>query len=159
MPQASLFLDILNAVKSVIDTLSLTDWNSNAVPTIVRKTAAYRQQVDASYRPPTIFISPSHKGEQIKLLTFGDYIHPIYSVDVFTVAAGNQDLNVHIDYYLSWRQTLRRAFQGPTLSGVSAVWDTNMKPGSALDEATISKNYDVLLLTIEFQTSEQRLTT
>lgn len=159
MPQASNYYSILTAVQSVINGLGLVDWNNNAVPVVVRKKPAFRQKVDSANPPPVIYVSRARKPERIEPKVFGDTVWAVYPVLISTLASGNQDLNAHIDFYLAWRQQLRRAFQGPQLSGASAVWDTNMLPETLLDEAAISKNWDVELLTVEFRTSEQRLTT
>ena len=162
MPQASNYYSILAAVQSVIQGLNLTDWNSRAIPIVVRKTAAYRQQVDAASVPPVIYVSRAKK-ERVEPKIFNTStlgtVWVWYPVLISTVVGGNRDLNAHIDYYLNWRQTLREAFQSPTLAGVSAVWDSNMFPDTLLDEASIGKNYDIELLTVEFRTAEQRLTT
>lgn len=159
MPQASNYYSILTAAQGAIQGLGLTDWNNNAVPVVVRKISSYRQVVDAANPPPVIYVARAKKPERIEPKVFGDTVWAWYPVLISTLAGGNQDLNTRIDFYLSWRQQLRRAFQGPTLTGVTAVWDTNMLPDTLLDEGAIRKNWDVELLTVEFRTSEQRLTT
>ena len=158
MPQVSNFYDILIAVQSVIQSLALTDWNQKLVPVVVRKTAAYRQVVDAAYPPPVIYVSRAKKPERVEPKVFGDTVWVWYPVVISTIIGGNRDLNAHLDYYFAWRQQLRQAFQSPSVSGVPAVWDTNMLPETLLDEGAIGKNWDVELLTVEFRTSEQRLT-
>lgn len=159
MPQASNYYSILTAVQSVVQSLNLTDWNNNAVPVVVRKMGIYRQMVDAANPPPMIYVSRAKRPERVEPKVFGDTVWTWYPVLISTISGGNQDLNAHIDYYLHWRQLLREGFQGPTLAGVPAVWDTNMLSETLLDEGALVKNYDVELLTVEFRTSEQRLTT
>ena len=155
MPQSSNYLDILSAVATAITNLALTDWNSKAVPVSVRKTAGYRAVVDAKYGPPVIYVSPGKK-DRVEYPAFGDRVWVWYPVEISTIAGGDRDLNAHIDYYLMWRQQIRRALQAPTLAGVAAVWDNNMLPDRLLDSSAISKNYDVLLLTVEYRTTETR---
>lgn len=156
MPQASNYYSILSSVATAIQGLGLTDWNGKAVPVVVQKIFSRRRKVDVT---PSMFVSRAQRPERVQPLVFGDTVWVWYPVLISTVAAGNYDLVSQLDFYLSWRQQLRRAFQSATLSGVSAVWDTNMLPDSLLDEATINKSYDIELLTVEFRTSEQRLTT
>ena len=165
MQRSSIYLTILTAVQTVAQSLNLTDWNGNSVPIVVRKTAAYRQIVDDAARPPVIYVS-RWKRERVEPKIFGDVVWVWYPVQITTVAGGNQDLNLHIDYYLQWREQLRRAFQAPTLgvfnpldANIPLVWDSNMFPETLLDEAAIRKNYDVELLRIEFRSQEQRLLT
>lgn len=159
MPQASNYYTILTAVQSVIQGLNLTDWNGRAISVVVRKTGAYRQQVDSASAPPVIYVSRAKK-ERVEPKVFNDTVWVWYPVLISTVVGGNRDLNAHIDYYLNWRQMLRESFQSATLAGASPpVWDSNMYPDTLLDETSISKNYDIELLTVEFRTAEQRLTT
>ena len=155
MPQSSNYLDILSAVATAITNLALTDWNSRAVPVVVRKMSSYRAVVDANYAPPVIYVSPG-KRDRVEYPAFGDRVWVWYPVEISTIAGGNQDLNAHIDYYFMWRQQIRRALQAPTLTGAAAVWDNNMLPDRPIDPGAISKNYDILLLTVEYRTTELR---
>ena len=154
MPQSSTYFSILTAVQSVIQTLNLLDWNGNTVPSLVRKDAEFRQQVEAN-NPPFIYVA-RYKQERVEPKVFGDTVWVWYPVAINTVAAGNRDLNQHLDFYLSWRQKLRQSFQSPTLSGVTAVFDSNIYPDTLLDAAWIQKNYDVNLLRVEFKADETR---
>src|SRR5579871_4398275 len=102
MPQASNYYSILTAVQSVITALGLTDWNNKAVTVSLRKTPAFRRQVDANVPPPVIYVSRAKRPERVEPKVFNDTVWVWYPVLISTLTAGNQDLTVAIDYYLAW---------------------------------------------------------
>lgn len=170
----SVYLDILNGVKGVVDSLSLTDWNNNVVPSYVRKVIINRRGVDAV--TPAIYIAPGHhirggsgggggggmrggggmNQEGVEEVVFGPNIWVWYPVMISLIVPGNQDVNAHLDYLFGWRQILRRSFQKPTLAGVSAVWDVHMHPVITKEDQFSTANWDAELLSVEFRVVEPR---
>lgn len=170
--QPSIYLDVLNGVQAVVQGLGLTDWNGRVPPVYVRKIMIQRVGVDPNV--PMIYIAPGHaipggaaahgmggggrgrNQERVEEIIFGPNIFVWYPVMIGLFAAGNQDVNAHIDYLYSWRQILRRTFQKPSLAGVPAVFDVSMHPviSKAVDY-TLS-NWDAELLSVDFRVTEPR---
>lgn len=104
---------------------------------------------------PCLLVCPSTRPERYQPAAEG-LVFLDYAVDVSMAAPGNRDWATNLDQYLQWRQQIRGLFQGPLLAGVSAVYDTDITPGTPIDRTLVNSNYDYSTLGLLFSAIERR---
>ncbi len=146
----SVYRDILAAVKSGIDSLSLDGFSKVAIrkrPHIVR--------TDFEDGSGLIIVSPS---AEIVAEEYTENTENIdYPVHVTFVQAGDGIVNVDAtNQLLDAREDVRRKFHITTLAGVSSVIDVRVFLSRAFDPFLFGVNYDAGQLTMIFKSEEVR---
>lgn len=113
----SIDYDILVAVKAKIDAVG-------TYPTVVIRKNMY--VLDSDDLPVIVLGYPY--GEKVEGLVFGA-LTDIHQVGVAVVTAANRDFSTSISADLLLRDSLKDLLRGVKLTGVSAVWDTDVDPG------------------------------
>jgi hypothetical protein len=150
---SSTYNTVLSKAQAAIAALGLQDWNSRNVPVLLRKLPKNEEDLDSL---PIIVVSPSEQPEKIKPIVFGANVWVEYPVEIVIIAGGNQDYSTHLDFYLSWRDSIRRLFQAPTLAGATSVFDTRMEPELVINRALVNQNYDYSAIRVWFISAESR---
>lgn len=143
----SVFRDILAAVQSGCTTLAPTGFS-----TFARRK---RPHVAESDELGLVCISP---GNEVVIEQYTENIEVIeYEVIVTLVQDGNGILNVQTtDDLLDARESIRRAFHKTSLSGVSSVYDCEVKMQRAYDPLMFGENYDASQIYLYFKSTEAR---
>lgn len=146
------YYPILSAVKQIIDSLNLKDWNNNPLPSAIRKLPKADETIDTL---PLLCIVPENRPPQKTPISFG-YYKVTYPVEVAWIVGGDRDYTSNLSSYTAWQTAISAAFNLPAAlkAIVPAVWDANAKPGLVIDRAQVNDNYDYGGLTIDAITSE-----
>ena len=147
----SVYYDILTSCQTAVQALGLTGIANAQI--VVRKLP---KATDTLETLPQIAICPAEEPEQVKPFTFEGKVDVVYPVELVLIAAGNRDYSANLDAYLGHREKMRRAFQRPTLTGASTVWDTEITPDPAYDRARLNSSYEYLGMRVLFHSIEQR---
>ena len=153
MAAPSNYYPILQAAKTIIDGLNLTDWNGNPLPSAIRKLPAVEQEIDVL---PLLAIVPKEDPPKRKCISFGPAYTEEYPCEIVAIAPDNRDFTSHLDWYLGWHFAITQAFKlpAPVKAIVPAVWDVNVRPDLVIDRAQVNDNYDYGGLTLEVSTLE-----
>lgn len=153
---AANYYPILQAIKTIVDGLTLKDWNNNLLSSALRKLPKVDESIDTL---PLLCIVP--KDEPAKRIPFafatgGPVYKVTYPCEVVAIAAGNRDFSTHLDTYMSWQSAIAAAFNTAAnlKTLVPAVWDVNVRLGLIIDRAQVNDNYDYGGLTIDVATTE-----
>lgn len=146
----SVYGDILDAVKTVVQGLSLANLPPASV--VVRKTPVYLAEHDPV---PLVVISPVLEG--LDGLAFGDQAFTTYEVrvTVYHEAAFNWEA---LDWLLDVRERIRKALFVTTLAGAPTVMDAAWLPQPTYDAAGLSAGVDVSRQGFVYTSSEGRTT-
>jgi hypothetical protein len=142
-------LDILNAVQSVLQTVS-----ANA-SILVRKFPFWIAEYDTF---PMVCISP--EAEIINAETFENTVwidYPVVVMHVATRGSDPENQNQILDQ-LRFREQARLSLWRPSLAGVSSVFDCSYEPNPPFDLTALENSFDVSLQLFTFRTSEARAT-
>lgn len=144
---SSLYRSILDAMKTVIDGLSLTHADSRAVTVLVRKRPhdgeKWNRDITLSHSEATPGIG-TNQDEDVG-----------YGVRVTIVGASHGGSSEDQDRFMHWEQSIRNAFWGKRLSGVTEVWHCRYEPAKPLaDGPYLKDNRDVSEFTIRCWTRE-----
>jgi hypothetical protein len=150
----SVYRDILAAVKTIIQALSLSGFDDNVV---IRKKPHITKHDGITDTQGIIVISPS---AEIIAEEYTENLENInYPVHITFAQGGNGVLNVQAtEQLLDARESVRRALHKPSLSGVSSVIDTQVFMSRAFNPGLFGVNYDASQLTVIFKSTEARET-
>lgn len=146
----SVYRDILAAVKTGIDGLTLTGFSK----TEIRK-RPHIARTDLSDGEGLIIVSPS---AEIIAEEYTENVENIdYPVHVTFVQAGDGVVNVQAtNDLLDAREAVRRHFHITSLTGVASVIDVRVFLSRAFDPFLFGVNYDASQLTLIFKSTEVR---
>jgi len=135
--------DILQAVKAKID-------NAGGYPTVVIRRNMVILDSDTM---PVIVIGYPY-GENTSDFIFGAKTD-VWQVGVAIVSANNRNFTTGIDSDLLMRSNLKDLLTGVKLTGVSAVWDTDVDNGPPIKIPTTqaTANYQVSTFRVSYKTS------
>lgn len=141
----SIDYDILAAVKTKIDTASSPDFP----PVVIRRNMAV---LDGDSLPIIVIGYPY--GENTSDFIFGAKTD-VWQVGVAIVSANNRDFTTNIDVDLLLRDQLKDLLTGVRLTGVTAVWDTDVDNGPPIKipTAQATGNYQVSTFRVSYKTS------
>lgn len=148
----SVFYDILTAVKSQIDTLSLTI-NGNSLATVIRKLPKKEAGVDA---PNQITVSPSQTEPRITPWAFGNRFLHEYLIEITLICPNNDDQFTDLDNYSQIRQDISNLFLLPNSIAVSGVLDTRLMDADFHDRKFVISGYDFMQLILKVRTVETK---
>lgn len=158
MAFVSVYQDILNAVDARINSLALSHQGS-LIPVKQRKLPSKEEEIDTV---PLIVNCPQDRPEEIEQASFeaDSGVFVTYHIETVLMFAGARDLLTNLDLVFSFREQMRRLFQGPPLLGTGInlpkVWNVLPDLEYVLDRGMINQNYDYSGLAWWFKTIEQR---
>lgn len=143
----SVFRDIIAAVQSGCQTLAPTGFS-----TFVRRK---RPHVTTADTLGLICVSP---GNEVVIQEYSENVEIIeYEVIVTLITAGDGIVNVQsTDNLLDARESIRRKFHKTSLSGVSSVFDCEVRMQRAYDPLMFGENYDASQIFLYFKSTEAR---
>lgn len=143
----SVYENILTAVQALVEGLDI-----DGVQAVrIRKLPRADEELDEL---PIIVVAPDDP-ERVKHAGF-ESVSVIYSVDIVWIGAGGVQALGQVEPALTFREAVRRAFQGPLLAGVEEVWQTELAPGPAFNRRALNRNYDYSGLRVRFHANEPR---
>jgi len=140
--------DVKQAAQAVLAALNLSPVTPAAV--VVRKLPAVDERLDLL---PALFICNSEQPETNVPAGFVSFAVS-YFVDFVLVVPAHRDRVENLDALDRVRQSVRKAFDNPSLAGVPSVWNTRYAPTPPYDRRRFSQNYDYSFVTIEFMSQE-----
>lgn len=144
----AIWYDCLTAVKSTINSLSLTGLAAKDIR--VQKVPWQRSQV-----MPGMFVTPVTETSNPKDGT--NYRDDIgYGCQVVCVRLGNREMTANFNTHLYWRERVRKAFLNQRLAGVSESLWCSVQPGAVVLPSAFEDNYDVWSLIIRAICRETR---
>ena|SRR5579872_947101 len=136
MPNAILF-DILSAIKTAIEGRGLVGVASANV--VVQKVPGNRPADLPVQQFPAIVIAPFGAEEIDPRAGTTSRDDVVYPVLVAILAADDQDQELHLNQYLTWRQSIRQLFHDQPLS--TLCFSVQVKPLDTIDrDAWLKRN-------------------
>ena len=152
MPNAILY-DILNAIKSAIEARGLVGIASANI--VVQKIPGNRPADLPAQQFPSIVIAPYGAEELDARAGTNSRDDVVYPVLVAILAADDGDQELHLNQYLTWRQSIRQLFHDQPLS--TLCFAVQVKPLDTIDrDAWLKRNLFASGLVLHCFSREQR---
>ncbi len=148
----SVFYDIMTAVKTQIDTLSISI-NGSAVTSVIRKLPKKEQTVDAAAQ---ITISPTQMEPKVTPIAFGNRFAHEYDVEITVISHNDNDQFTNLDTYATIKQNITNLFLLPSSIAVTGVWNIRMLDNDFHDRKFVISGYDYMQLILRVSTIETK---
>lgn len=152
MSALSVYNAILDAEVKAVQGLGLA-YSGVALPVLKRKLPKVGENLDTV---PCVIVCPSEAPEKVVQADAEGGKFVTYGSDLVLVAANNQDQSKNLDTQLSWREQVEYLAEPQTLPPVPGVWMVQVTPGTPIDRAKVSQNYDYSPIGLQVTTREKR---